>query len=416
MQEMTFKLAQKAILRIKPAHTNQPSFRLLEFLQGIIYDSLRSEHAFEANWERFCTYDQEGTPDKTKRILTGSLYDETDRQLRQWAMKLTYRDALVRRRKWQLHIGIDLKDANSAILYYALMYSDHMAGSFSSHKPPFISSPPFLSSLNQNPRLLCCCGSYQLPPGAIAIDEQNFQSVVSILRDPMRELPVVIIGCPDLVSPSLAEKMLVGNAVVCWLDDMDLLESLNDALSPQVYMEWDSIQVVLPQVAEQSQHLGFSVADVSRLGRDAVLAMLRQAYCESLRGEERRSFVTVDDIFRQRDRQFSLHLQKQLADTTSECNRLHAEISALKAETDAKHSQAGDADSKTSERELADCEALLNEALEQYDSLRSGVLNLTQRLYGSIGQSFVPDEKGEACLCDLERSIFVNLAAKQGKQ
>ena len=88
----------------------------------------------------------------------------------------------------------------------------------------------------------------------------------------------------------------------------------------------------------------------------------------------------------------------------------------MKAETDAKHSQAGDADSKTSERELADCEALLNEALEQYDSLRSGVLNLTQRLYGSIGQSFVPDEKGEACLCDLERSIFVNLAAKQGKQ
>lgn len=68
MIETTFMLAQKAALRIKHAHDNHPSFRLMEFLQGIIYDHIREEYAFEVNWERFCAYYQEETSDQTKRV------------------------------------------------------------------------------------------------------------------------------------------------------------------------------------------------------------------------------------------------------------------------------------------------------------------------------------------------------------
>lgn len=416
MIETTFKLAQKAALRIKPAHDNHPSFRLMEFLQGIIYDHIRKEYAFEVNWERFCAYYQEETSDQTKRVQTAIIYDETNGQPQKWAMKLTYRDSFVRRRKWQLHLGIEMKDAKTAIVYYALMYCDHMAGSFSTLKPPVITPPALLLSLNQNPRIMCCSGSFQLPFGAIAIDENNLQTALSIMLDSARELPVVLITCPDLVSPATAERMLIGNAIVCWVDDMNLLDSINAALSPQIYVEWDSIQIMLPQMAEQSQHLCFGVTEVSRLGGNRILSLLRQAYCESLRGDDRRAFVTVDDIFRQRDKQLSASLQKRLIDALAECNRLSADNTTSSAENGELRQQNATLSSKEQRQDISSYESLLSESMEQYDRLREGVLNLTQRLYGSIGQDFVPSESGEACLCDLERSIFINLAAKQGKK
>ena len=236
------------------------------------------------------------------------------------------------------------------------------------------------------------------------------------MLDSARELPVVLITCPDLVSPATAERMLIGNAIVCWVDDMNLLDSINAALSPQIYVEWDSIQIMLPQMAEQSQHLCFGVTEVSRLGGNRILSLLRQAYCESLRGDDRRAFVTVDDIFRQRDKQLSASLQKRLIDALAECNRLSADNTTLTAENCELRQQNATLSSKEQRQDISSYESLLSESMEQYDRLREGVLNLTQRLYGSIGQDFVPSESGEACLCDLERSIFINLAAKQGKK
>lgn len=415
MIESTFKLAQKAALRIRPAHNHHPSFQLLTFLQSIIYENIQKEYDLELNWERFCTYGQEESADQTRRIQTITLYDEAENRPTQWALKLSFRDRSVRRRKWQLHISVDMKDADTAVLYYALMYCDHMAGSFSVLKPPVIIPPSLLPSLNQNPRLLCCCGSYQLPYGAIAIDEQNIQTIAALLHDPEREIPVVLITCPDLVSPSRAEKMLFANAVVCWLDDMDMLEAVNSALSPQIYVEWDSIQVILPQIPEQSQHLRLRISDISRLGEDSVIALLRQAYCESLRGDDRRAFITVDDIFRQRDKQSSLCLQRRLTDIMEECNRLRTEIAAVKAENSSLRQQNDALSTDKCKQEISSYEALLSESMEQYDLLRNSILDLTQRLYGSLGQEFIPESKGEACLCDLEHAIMVRVTTGKNR-
>lgn len=417
MIEATFTLAQKAALRIKPVHSIKPSsFGLLEFLQGIIYDHICKEYALEVSWEDFSTYHQAATQDQTKRIQTATLFDETNRQPRQWAMKLTYRDSFIRRRKWQLHIGIDLQDEATAMVYYLLMYCDHMAGSFSTLKSPIIAPSSLLSALNHNPRILCCSGSFQLPPEAVAINEHNLQEVLSIICDSARELPVILITCPDLISPAAAEEMLLGNAIVCWLDDINLLDAINKEISPQVYVEWDSVQVLLPQMAEQSQHLCFSVAEISRLGSAKILSLLRQAYCESLRGDDRRSFVTVDDIFRQQDRQLARRLQTRLTDTVAECNRLRSNTDTLRAENNQLHQQNKELSVKAHNQEISSYETLLSEAMGQYDRLRDGILALTQRLYGSLGQDFVPENKGEACLCDLEHAIFVNMNTKQTRK
>ncbi len=265
MNESTFTLAQKAILQIQPVEGCHPSFQLLEFLQGVIYDSIRREYDFEPDWERFHSYGTEEAPDQTKRIQTATLYGEENGASRQWALRLSVRDRSIRRRKWLLHIGLDVRTSDAAMLYYALMYYDHKAGSFSDFRRPLVPPTPLLYALNQNSRIACSCGSFQLPSGAIAIDEGNLTSVLMLIRDPKRWIPVIVITCPDLISPSLVEKKMIGNAVVCWLDDMKTLEAVNDALAPDVYIEWDSVQVILPDAPRHVQHPRLTIMEIYRV-------------------------------------------------------------------------------------------------------------------------------------------------------
>ena len=114
MNESTFTLVQKAILQIQPVEGCCPSFQLLEFLQGIIYDAIRREYDFAPDWERFRSYGTEETPDQTKRLRTATLYGEENEASRQWALRLSVRDKYVRRRKWLLHIGLDVRTPNAA--------------------------------------------------------------------------------------------------------------------------------------------------------------------------------------------------------------------------------------------------------------------------------------------------------------
>ena len=416
MNETTFTLSQKAILQIQPMEEPRPSFQLLEFLQCLVYDAVRQEYGFEPDWERFRSYGAEETPDQTKRIQTATLYGEEDEALRQWALRLSLRDGNVRRRKWLLHIGIDVRKPDTAMLYYALMYYDHKAGSFSDFRKPSVLPAPLLHALNHNHRIACSCGSFRLPGGAIAIDEGNLMSVMQLIRDPKRWIPVIVITCPDLISPVLVEKEMIGNAIVCWLDDMETLEALNNALAPDIFIEWDSVQAILPEMTGHVQHPRLTIMEISRFGRDAVVGLLRQAYCESLRSEDRRAFVTVDDICRQRDRRLTVSLQKRLAEASAERSLLKETERRLREENEQLRQTNAKLSSEEAARELSSCEALLSESMAQYDALRSGVLDLTQRLYGSIGQSFSPKEAGEACLCDLEHAIFLQLAAKQGRK
>lgn len=416
MNESTFTLVQKAILQIQPVEERCPSFQLLEFLQCIVYDAIRQEYGFEPDWERFRSYGTEETADQTKRIQTAMFYGGENEASRQWALRLSIRDKSIRRRKWLLHIGIDIKMPSVAMFYYALMYYDHKAGSFSDFRQPLVPPTPLLYALNQNSRIACSCGSFQLPGGAIAIDEGNLPSVLMFIRDPKRWIPVIVITCPDLISPILVEKEMIGNAVVCWLDDMETLEAVNDALAPDVFIEWDSVQVILPDAPRHVQHPQLTIMEISRLGRDTVIGLLRQAFCESLRGEERRAFVTVDDIIRQRDKGLISNLQKRLAQASAEINQLKTTSHGLREENERLRRMNGKLSSENSAREIASYEEVLSESMEQYDALHSGVLGLTQRLYGSIGQNFSPKTDGEACLCDLEHAIFLQLVAKQGRK
>ncbi len=110
------------------------------------------------------------------------------------------------------------------------------------------------------------------------------------------------------------------------------------------------------------------------------------------------------------------NLQKRLVEASAETNQLKTTARSLREENEQLRQMNVKLSSENSAREIASYEALLSESMEQYDALRCGVLGLTQRLYGSIGQNFTPKTDGEACMCDLEHAIFLQLAAKQTRK
>jgi hypothetical protein len=198
---------------------------------------------------------------------------------------------------------------------------------------------------------------------------------------------------------------------------MNVLARLNDSLAQPLQVEWDSIRVFLPLGEAEQYHPSFSCADINRIGCDELIAGFYQAYCQSLRGEDRREFVTLDDILRLRDNRSLTMLHTRI--TASEANgrsqaqqleKASVENAALKKRIEAMALQAvcGDAPAY---------EELLNEALAETDRLKASVSSLTAQLYGDMGKGFKPNEQ-EPCahVRELAQAIYACYFRMQGRR
>lgn len=63
-----YLLNQKAIFRIVKISTSSDD--LLELLQGLVFDYVRTDFSFEADWSRFCSGTIVESTDQLKRIQT----------------------------------------------------------------------------------------------------------------------------------------------------------------------------------------------------------------------------------------------------------------------------------------------------------------------------------------------------------
>jgi hypothetical protein len=200
-----------------------------------------------------------------------------------------------------VNFGLRRESRESVRLYYAIGYYDHLAGAFSCPAPPMIEQGGLLDRFLDGEQLVCVSGSYPLPPVAVELSRAALTEFFNILEDPDRSVPLVLICCPDLLDPCWLQNIARGNLIVYWSDDMSVLARLNDSLAQPLQVEWDSIRVFLPLGETEQYHPSFSCADINRVGSDELIAGFYQAYCQSLRAEDRREFVTLDDILRLRD-------------------------------------------------------------------------------------------------------------------
>lgn len=106
------------------------------------------------------------------------------------------------------------------------------------------------------------------------------------------------------------------------------------------------------------------------MGEDEFLKGLRQAYCASMRSQERRDFLTVEDVCRYRDQMRIYELEEQLEKQKKESSRLlsqserqNSDIMKLREQL---QSLKQSADAKT----LNEYESLLNETMAEADALK----------------------------------------------
>ena len=182
-----YLLNQKAIFRIVKISTSSDD--LLELLQGLVFDYIRTDFSFEADWSRFCSGTIVESTDQLKRIQTAA-FIEKDKST-EWALMLRVRDSMLRRRNWIIQIGIRMTDPNHADLYFAQSYYDHLAGSFVQLDPPYVCAPSLFDTLHANARIQCLIGSFPLPADAIPLEEEFLDDFQKVVYDPERQLPIL---------------------------------------------------------------------------------------------------------------------------------------------------------------------------------------------------------------------------------
>ena len=414
MLQPDYRMAQKAVFQITPQ--SELPCSLLEMLQGSVYDFIRQEFGFDPDWSRFCGFSQLESMDQRTKLQTAIYEYQGENGAIHWALRLTTRDTHLRRRNWQVQVSVRVEAGCKATLSYVEMYHDHLAGSFAESKPPLVSIPSLFYSLLNNARLACKMGRSALPMDAIAVSAANVKEIAAMILDLERHIPVVMISCPDMLSPKEAARQLLANAVVCWLNDVRLFDELQMAVHREVQLDWDTVQVLMPLAVteKKSFHPILTVSDITRFGHMQILSMLRQAYCVNLRSDERKRFMTVENIHQRRDRDNALALRASVVSQEEELKRLRAENERLKSDLDALQRKYDNETDEKLKEEISSLESMVNDVMSQNDSLKLGIQTITQQLYACMGKGFSSADTGEAFLDELQHAILVCFARLGG--
>lgn len=407
MLDLSYRMAHKAVFHVELS-SSLPSAQLLDMIQGLIHDYVWNEFGCAPEWPRFRGSCQMESPDKRVIIQTAFLKDEQSDEIK-WAVRIKNQDNCVKRRNWLTHIGILMETPQSATVYFAQMYHDHLAGSFAASKPIDSIPPRLYVKFLTSKRLCCKTGATSLTTDANSVNHEQMEKFITLAQDRNRHLPILLISCPDLLDPELAARKLLGNLMVYWLDDFQLLEEINRSLAPDVYITWDSVQVILPfeDKPQEQHHPVFYASDMTRLGAIQALNMLYRAFCTALRANDRRDFVTVDSLYRNNERKAWGLMQERVKTLAADKKALVEKNEQMtEALTNLSKEYNRLADEKL-QQENNTLEQLLDEAIAKRDCLQSGLTDLTQRLYASMGKEFSPVSEGETVLCELEHAIYV---------
>ena len=107
-----------------------------------------------------------------------------------------------------------------------------------------------------------------------------------------------------------------------WCSDSEVISRLNELVSDGLQTPWDSVRSFLPLGKSELYHPCWAYEDIRRMGVDAFLRGLHQAYCASMRSEEKRGFLTVEDVYRRLAQAQAGRLVEQLDAQKAECGQL----------------------------------------------------------------------------------------------
>ena len=175
--------------------------------------------------------------------------------------------------------------------------------------------------------------------------------------------------------------------------------------------------MLLPINQTQTYHPVYPYELISQMGYDAFLEGIHQAYCSSLRSEERRSFITVEDIAKIRDRRYITSLLAQIKDLNTKLADLREEVRQQESEKSCLEKELVEYRTHPLASEIKEYETLLNETLAENSEIKQGISSLSTQLYSSLGGEFHPsEEETVAVLQELAHAIRVALSCASSKK
>jgi hypothetical protein len=420
----------KAVLMFTFGLDSPRRMSLLDIVQGVWFDYLQENLGITLDWYAFThrcqVNEREGavklqtaympqqlyravcTDTRAKTILGESidLSQTTDPSATvAWALSVRLHDPAVKRRNWSIQASLQMLSPSRLKLFYAVSYYDHYAGSFHALRPPMLPIPDPMDALLAQDNLCCLCGRFPLPLAPVELNHSTFPRFWDMLRDEQRNLPIVLMTCFDWAHPEEVHAIVRGNAVVYWCDDASVLTHLNALLSEELRVGQGCMRVFF-RLNSGIHHPLFTADDVERMGgEEKILYGLYQAYCQDFRSEDRRAFLTVNDLYELYNLSTQANLRDQvnlgkaeneklhqwIAEMTDQQSELREQCAQMTQKVAAVDSDACEALRSQFKAETEAYEALLNESMTENDALKSAISAITLQLYTDMGKGFRPD-------------------------
>lgn len=410
MLEISQNLFHKLSLHIVRHPDSDTEIAIADLVKGVLCDQLSAALSASLPWHIFA---KGGTISKDDGSANGRIASFSVDNEHQWALSLRVRDPSYSRRRWIYYIG--LREQDEAVrLYYAKCCYDHMAGSVSTPRSLPDARDTLLDALFYQNHFQCLCGKYPFPVEAALLTHSTLPDFINYLQDESRSVPLILVTCPWRLSPQVLQDRMLGNAIIYWCEDSAVVMRMNSILPGSMYTAWDSVRVFVPLTGANVYHPIYTAEDIRTSGVQCFISGLCRAFCQSFRSEDVRSFVTIDDVFRTRDKYQLSVLQQQNLNFTSRIAELERQCDELRAA----HAAAADSLAALQSRpDLAEYEALLGEMMQESESLKSGISDLAVRLYSCNDAIFKPDASERLPqLQELSHAIRIYLSAMTGKR
>ena len=415
MLETTNVLVNKLSMRIVRSQQTSSDSDVGSIILRVLYKQICELSDAVLEWRAFSRGGIFATSDSSTRGI--SAYTQSNDGILWWASNLYVKDCGYLRRRWKYYFAIKQTSEGEAMFYYAKCRYDHLAGSIIPAKTCSYARDTIPDPLFYDSEIRCMAGNYPFPTGAAELNDASLSELIDLLFDNQRRVPVMLITCPDVITPEIMADMTLGNMIVYWCQNSALILRLNASVPRELRTPWDTVHIFMPLTNVNSFHPCYSYEEIHRMGMDSFFAGIRQAYCENMYSEERRSFITVEEVMRMRDREHIQQLEalnneqsRQLADTKAQLDRQALSLKSAQEQIDTLTQHA-------EEIEATEWESLLAESMAEADALKQGISALSTNLYSTMGIGYKPDPTERIPLIhELSNAIYASLRCAKERQ
>lgn len=408
-------LVNKLSLNIRTSPEAHERRNISEIIKSMIYSRICDCLHTHIDWHTFIWGGTFSSEDGNVNGIAASAGKPDN--LAVWAASVYHKDRYMSRRRWKYFFGIRQHSDCELTLSYAKCYNDHMAGSINAPKPLYLSRDQLPDIFFNAPEIQCMCGKRVYPTLALELNAATLPEFIDCLQDESRTMPMILITCADYIYPEPLMDQMMGNAVIYWCDDAYLITRLNALLPDNMKTPWDSVHIFIPIAFPAAYHPVYPYSEIYQMGKDAFIAGLIQAHCRSMHHEERKAFLTVDDVNRIRNQEYISSLLRQQSSQSAEIADLKARLEEKTLAAQAFSDELGQLKAKPFDAVIAEYEELLTDSMAETDNLKRGVSALSERLYSTMGIGFKPDaSEPVALLQELSQAIYSALACASSRK